>query len=210
MGGMSAAPRKQDDELAKELRAVLGSDTEEFLGALAEAPAQADPLGTDISALSAVKEFAGGLGRLLLSSGTSDEDMERRLPALLTAFKANQKSTAFDRTQEGDRIYGDAAEKLAQGPIKHVVFGHTHLPKKVGLGSGGYYLNSGTWADVLRFPVEILDGTREEALAAVREFVEAMKRSDFSAYTTFQPTYVRLDVGENGTVVEAELCDWEG
>ena len=46
--------------------------------------------------------------------------------------------------------------ELSKGGFRYVVFGHTHQAKSIEFESGRWYFNSGTWADVLRFPFEIL------------------------------------------------------
>lgn len=203
----AGGPGGVEAELDEELSAVLGEAEEVFHEALAHGMVQED-IGSDISS-GGVMSRVGGLLSLLVGSGDSEEAVQRRLPALLHAIRAVQDDTSFDRSQEGKGEYWHAACELSRGDIKHVIFGHTHLPKRVPLESGGFYLNSGTWADVLRFPAEIVAGSDEEALPRLREFVEAMRASDFSDYTLFHPTYVRLDLDASDTVVEAELCDYE-
>jgi len=202
-----AAP-VDSDPLDEQLTAALGDDAEAFRQAV-DASTEDDGLGQEISAGGKAKWLAGSLA-MMLSRGDDEAAVTRRLPALRLAVQANRDSTAFDRDVEGAKEYRQAAERLATGPIRHVVFGHTHLPKRVALPSGGFYLNSGTWADVLRFPNEILEGSKEEQDGALRGFVDAMRRGDFSEFTLFRPTYVRLDVGADGKVTEAALCDWEG
>jgi UDP-2,3-diacylglucosamine pyrophosphatase LpxH len=209
-GAPTAAAPVQDDALTRELRDALGDDGEaEFTAALAASTDETTALGHDISSADTLASLAGSF-RLFFSRGASDDAVRRRMPALLQALRATQDDASFDRTRESAAEYWKAAQKLAQGPVKHVVFGHTHLPKKVALPSGGWYLNAGTWADVLRFPDDLIQGDKTTALAKLDDFVEAMKVSDFSAYTLFRPTYVRLDIDASGVVVEADLCDYEG
>jgi hypothetical protein len=57
----------------------------------------------------------------------------------------------------------------------------------------------------MRFPTEIVSGSEAEALAKTEEFVAAMVKSDFSTWTIFRPTAVRLDLDRSGTVTRAEL-----
>ncbi|XUJ32998.1 hypothetical protein ACQ5SK_33120 [Bradyrhizobium japonicum] len=93
-----------------------------------------------------------------------------------------------------------------KGGFRHVVFGHTHQAKRVSLGDGRWYFNSGTWADVLRFPNEILTLPESDALSRLDGFVQKLKAGDFSDWTLFRPTYVQLDVDDNGGVSDAKLC----
>ena len=214
--GSSPPPEKSEsqpepeepDHLAGHLMDVLGDAAEKFTEIVEETlePDEADEIGSDISAMDVINT-AWGMAKMALSS--SDEKVEARLPALLQAMRALRDDHSFDESVETGKTYIEAAQAMARGPIKHVVFGHTHLPKRVALESGGYYLNSGTWANVLHFPEEIIRGDEDEALPKLREFVEAMKANDFSRWCLFRPTYVRLDVGSDGVVVEAALVHHE-
>ena len=56
------------------------------------------------------------------------------------------------KVDQEDAEYLDAAKALRKRGFSIVVFGHTHLAKRVGLGGGGTYLNTGTWADLMRMP----------------------------------------------------------
>ena len=120
-------------------------------------------------------------------------------------FSSLQGDKTFDEGVETAKEYLDAATALASNGIKHVVFGHTHMAKYVPLPSGGFYLNSGTWADVMQFPNEILSGPRDQSFAALGEFVKKLVTGDFSSYALFRPTSVRLDLAADGRVTPA-LC----
>jgi len=130
------------------------------------------------------------------------DGLGRRLEALADALGALRDDTSFDRGIEGQANYLEAARALATGPIRHVVFGHTHLAKRVSLPSGGFYLNTGTWADLLRVPPEAIAGDRD----ALWRFVTDLASGHLEPWIEFSPTYARLDlVGEH--VVEAALLD---
>ena len=146
-----------------------------------------------------------GLARLAL--GRESEPVERRLPALLEALRAVQHDRSFDESYETAPVYLDAAQKLAQGGIRYVLFGHTHLAKRVDLGEGRVYLNSGTWADLIRFPQVIVTPGNPHALEELRDFIADMVARRFDKWILFKPTYLRLAVrGEH--VERAELCTW--
>ncbi len=191
------------DELDLALEQVLGADSAGFSSGLAALAPPGGQIGSDISSGGLIDR---GLSLLRLLTAKAHSDSAGRLPLLLTAFQPLLKDNSFDPATETAPEYINAARDLAQHGIRHVVFGHTHMPKRIGLPSGGWYLNSGTWADVLQFPREILSGTRDEALAKLQEFTQLMIKGDFSEWTIFQPTYVRLDVGGDGAVANAELC----
>jgi hypothetical protein len=108
-------------------------------------------------------------------------------------------------------------QALADRGFEVILFGHTHLARDVGVGPARY-LNTGTWADFLRFPDEILAGPPEEALARLEQFVtplrsrrafeSALVRGDLGASLVFRPTYARLDFGEGDRLLRASLCDF--
>jgi hypothetical protein len=139
--------------------------------------------------------------------GGHHRDVEQRLPSLLKTLRACQGEDNFRTEFEGGKEYQEAAEALARNGIRHIVFGHTHMPKKIPLEGRGFYLNSGTWADVLRFPNDILATPDPEALDRLRAFVDQMKNGNFSAWTLFRPAFVRLDLDPAGNTVAAHLCE---
>jgi len=77
------------------------------------------------------------------------------------------------------------------------------------LNGNSLYLNSGTWADVMQFPIEILSGTDAQALAKVGVFVNMLREGDFSSWTLFRPSYVRLDLDASQTIVQADLFNYK-
>lgn len=83
---------------------------------------------------------------------------------------------SFERALQGDRTFDDdgpdgpyleAARRLsseAGGDGRRpriVVMGHTHLIRQIDLGHGRWYLNTGTWADLIKVPSACLDKTCE-------------------------------------------------
>lgn len=193
-----------DDDVA--LRSVISGalkgDTNAFMAAISETPELASSAlaGVDISATEArifAKETVAPQGARL-SDG--------RLRALLLAMRALQKADGFDERRETASEYLNAARSLAKNEVRYVIFGHTHQPKRVDLGGGRWYLNSGTWADVLRFPSDILSLTEQDALPRLRQFVEQMQSGSFSDWALFRPTYIRLRVGDDNRVADAALC----
>ena len=94
-----------------------------------------------------------------------------------------------------------------QHGYRYVIFGHTHLAKKVAIENDAFYLNSGTWADVMQFPKEIL--TSSEGLDKLKQFYELLSVGNFSSWILFRPTYIRLDLNASERVVQAELLKYE-
>ncbi len=144
-----------------------------------------------------------------LLKGKRDETWEGRLYDLRDALLAFQGEDCFNRAEETLKEYRDEAKNLAKGAIRHVVFGHTHLAKQVKLPGGGYYFNSGTWADLLELPRDILDTSRMLLpLADLEAFVRDLVKGDFTKYDTFRPTYVRISQDAAGNSLTADLCDY--
>ena len=189
------------------IREALGGNADEFLRELTDGPPAVAPvvIGTDVSAAEAFGT-AKGLFELVFGSRSA----ESRLRALLAAMRGLQKPDSFDETKETATEYREAAQELAKDEIRYVIFGHTHQAKRVDLGDGRWYFNSGTWSDVLHFPSEMLTLPDPKALEELQGFVADMKAGNFSNWTLFRPTYVRLDINDGGKVVKAELCQASG
>ncbi len=190
------------DEVSAALAKALGSDA---IGFLEDARVVGAP-GSDISASETIDRTVGIMSMLL---GSRSGDIDRRLPSLLKALRAVRGNQAFSREVETDAPTWESAQALAKGDVKHVVFGHTHLPKRIALKSGGFYINGGTWADVFEFPQDIVEGSEADALPRLREFVGHMAKGDFSQWTLFRPTYARLEIDASGVTQRADLCDYK-
>ena len=89
-----------------------------------------------------------------------------------------------------------------------MVFGHTHLARDVDLGGGRRYFNSGTSADLLQVPQEIVSGPPAAALDALRGFAADLAANHLRNHVRFCPTYVRLLIDESGVVTEGALRDY--
>ena len=77
--------------------------------------------------------------------------------------------------------------------------------KRVELSPGGpVYLNSGTWGDLMRVPDAVFSDT-PESTAALAAFLDALRARNYSDYLYFRPTFVRLAVGAEGRVSQADL-----
>ena len=178
----------------------------EFLGEIKAQTGSTElgEIGVDIGASDTISR-AWGFASLLFAK--KSETYEKRLPALLKAMRGIQNTDTFDVGTEHATEYLNAANKLSGRGFRYVVFGHTHQAKRVKLDNGGFYLNSGTWADILRFPNEILK-SEAEALPALQAFVAQLKAGDFSRWTLFRPTYVHLIIDDANKVAEAKLEDF--
>jgi UDP-2,3-diacylglucosamine pyrophosphatase LpxH len=191
------------DALASVVAEAMGDSADEFLDEFRQPAA----VGEDIST---ADFFDRSMGLASLLFARNDSDVERRLPSLLKALRAVQDDKSFDRSVETKREYLDAAQELARGGFRCVVFGHTHLAKRMVLDDDALYINTGTWADVMGFPMEILAGSDEEALPKLREFVNDIGAGKLHRWIKFGATYARLDLDASNRLMNAELLDFEG
>ena len=211
-----------DDGMQELLAEALGKDAAQaFSKEIVAAAPVASPaqeamddeidVAGDISAGSFVRDVAAkasqalNVAKLLFARET--RPLTDRIDAVYQAVRAVQNDRSFDRSIETKSEYRKAAEALLGHGYKYVVFGHTHLAKRVEL-DGGVYLNSGTWADLMRFPGDILEKPAAEARTALTEFVQALAERRFARYVEFMPTYVQLDLAGDDRVVTAELHDY--
>ena len=91
-----------------------------------------------------------------------------------------------------------------------IVFGHTHLVKRVSLGAqGGMYLNSGTWADLMQVPNAVLEGNEAEGKQALVRFVEDLRTNQLEQWRRLVPTFVRIDF-DGASVQSADAYFFDG
>jgi UDP-2,3-diacylglucosamine pyrophosphatase LpxH len=209
---------EKDEALRAVLASALGGD-EKAKQLIADADAEIGKNAAAAPALGAHESKVGsfldrfvsrlGLGRLVAAE--IDGDLERRLGMIQQALRAIRDDRTFDGKTETGKGYKQAAELLTGkgSSFRYVVFGHTHLAKDVKLDSGARYLNSGTWANLMRFPEGLLDKDEKTALEALRAFVANLAANKLDQYVEFRPTYVRLDLDAKGTVGQAELCTYD-
>ncbi len=141
--------------------------------------------------------------RMLFTNG-----WEKRLPLLLPCFRQIQNVRLFGRTEETETAYLEAANELARGGFSTILFGHTHYAKDLELASGGKYLNTGTWADRIRLPEQVVSGSDEDAVLTLRKFANAIRLKDFTPYINFEPTYAHIQLDESGCVKSAAIRDY--
>lgn len=173
------------DALRALLEDLMPGESDRFLASID------DGASGDIAA----GDVARGWIRLLAS--------DRRLPALRLALAALEKHQPVDRGTESSAYLEAAAELIGRG-FRFVIFGHTHRARDLQVGTGRY-LNTGTWADIIQFPAEILRPGNESMF---HTFVEDMKEGALNKWVTFRPTYVRLDLSDTGVVAGAELVEY--
>jgi UDP-2,3-diacylglucosamine pyrophosphatase LpxH len=203
----SGAEDAEDEaDLRALLHRVLGENTAAFWDEV-EASSGSPNVGSDIAAMDGINRMRG-FTAILFSRNSGA--LEKRLPALLKVIRAIQTNRMFSEDQETLPEYLDAAKSLARRGFRFVIFGHTHLAKRVSLGDDRWYLNSGAWADVMQFPDELSRLPWDDALGWLKTYVDKLKSADFSGWVTFRPNYIRLDVDSTGAVSKAELLPFQG
>lgn len=124
----------------------------------------------------------------------------RRVQALLARMLLDDRSSSLDGPTEQ---YGAAAQRMLGGEMQTVVMGHTHLAREVGVSQDrATYLNTGTWADVVRIPRECLAETAD-GQASLSAFLRGLLMD--SGVRVFQPTFADIVLSADGEVLKARL-----
>lgn len=109
------------------------------------------------------------------------------------------------RVETGDG-YAEAAQRLTENGFHTVIFGHTHHAKDITFPSGPRYLNTGTWANLMGFPPNLLSDDPAVAEKAWAAFANDLRENRLEGYITFRPTAARL-VFDEERCVEAGIID---
>lgn len=128
--------------------------------------------------------------------------------------RLNRSDHSFDVTRELSQYLGAAEATAHKGDFDAVIYGHTHLPKQINVGTESrprWYLNTGTWCDVIRLP-ESLAGDFAKAGPELKRFVLALKRNDYAPYVYRYLSFVELlvETANKGAVREANLYSYCG
>ena len=131
-----------------------------------------------------------------------------RIGQLKAALGALRSDPSFQLDYETPE-YLDAAKFMANnGGFSTVVFGHTHLPKKVRIsendGSAIQYINTGTWADMIKVPYEVLtdSGAADDVL---ERFMTAMRINHLRDYIMRFLSYAQITLDDKENVTGAAL-----
>jgi UDP-2,3-diacylglucosamine pyrophosphatase LpxH len=149
--------------------------------------------GGEAAQVSAIGEWAGKL-----------RDKFRR-EALFKAMQkfADKHRRAFDVGHEDD-VYRKPAQRSAAAGFRVVVYGHTHLPKRIAIGDA-VYLNTGTWADLMRMPDAVWSADGDAARAALNAFVDDLDQGALERWRRSLPTYARIELESDGKVLHADV-----
>jgi UDP-2,3-diacylglucosamine pyrophosphatase LpxH len=139
----------------------------------------------------------GGADERMVGAGAVTIKEELLFRGLRRWGERDNRSFQIDRE---NRIYLRAAEGLTTRGYKVVVFGHTHHAKRIDLAGGGRYLNTGTWADLMRIPEAVFTADEPVAREAFGGFMTALK-TGASDLRRLIPTFARIDFDEGGAVM---------
>lgn len=149
--------------------------------------------GGDAGQVSALGDLAGKM-----------RDKFRR-EALFRAMQklAEKHRRAFDVGHEDD-VYMKPARRSVLAKFRVVVYGHTHLPKRIGIGEA-VYLNTGTWADLMRMPDAVWSADGDAARAALNAFVDDLDKGALDKWRRSLPTYARIELDDDSEVTHADV-----
>ena len=156
------------------------------------------------------------LFRLLTGLDGGELALDTRIPQVQATLRVLESDSSFERSLESKRYLDAAAWLATRDPTrkgyKAVVFGHTHHAKALTLpGTQARYFNTGTWANLMRFPKALTDPTvtAADVKAELFAFAKQLEANELDDYLEFTPTYVRLDLGADGALLHAELRDYD-
>jgi hypothetical protein len=120
---------------------------------------------------------------------------------------AQQCERTFDITREDD-TYLVPAQAAAERGFEVIVYGHTHLPKNVELqtrqGRTARYLNTGTWADLIRIPDAVYAKDDHVSSATLDEFIADLEKDDVARWRRPAPTFAQIEL-EGQVLLSADL-----
>lgn len=200
--------------------AVLKSSQDNESAALPSLDAVSHALEATKRAVASVSELENESGEIgfvergrsvleLWLSGKS-KGLDKKLAHLLRALRYlyDDEPRLLLTNWERD-VYLSPARTAAGRGFNVIVYGHTHLLKSVDLGGGAVYLNTGTWADLMFVPPEVLGSDLKEGQQALTSFALSLIRKQGQRYHI--PSYAQIDIPEYGnSPCNAELRIFTG
>jgi len=133
----------------------------------------------------------------LVRLGWNGGDRVTQLDRLLTALRARSVAAwqALDVNREVS-TYLRPAEAAARRGFQLIVYGHTHLVKRVPLLVAGpaVYLNTGTWADLMQVPEAVVEGDKAEARRQLDAFTDDLVANRLERWRRQIPTFARIEL----------------
>lgn len=124
---------------------------------------------------------------------------------LLKKFRAwRGKADLTFSVEHEDNAYLKPAREYSKR-FRVVVFGHTHLAKRIDLGDGALYLNTGTWADLMRIPAAVYEGDEAAGLEALTRFLHDVEKNNIAGFRRQVPTFARIELDGNERLQSADV-----
>jgi UDP-2,3-diacylglucosamine pyrophosphatase LpxH len=196
--------------IASKLRAEsAGGDSTRALGVDTSATQATDDMVAFLDELTGAAKPGGERGLLDFFGVKEGDARTAELAALrrVLEYRLGAEGQGFNVNTESSVYTGPAEETAARG-AKVVIYGHTHLVKRVDLANGARYLNSGTWADLMRVPVEVLrpETPEADALRLLGEFADDLKdRARIARWRRQVPTFARVQLGDDLAIRDADV-----
>lgn len=134
-----------------------------------------------------------------------------QLKLLLRAFRKRfEKDCSSFRVEFESELYLKPARHLAANRFDAVVFGHSHHAKRIALDGSAIYLNSGTWADLMRIPETVYTGSEADGVRALENFIADLRENRIDALRRQVATFVRVEQDDNGRVTDARTWFFDG
>jgi hypothetical protein len=193
----ASVPETQAPALAAQLKAAFGADYEALMS-----PSSAEQVGARDWLQVYLDSRQQSLAELLRQGIPLPEQRLRRIRAAMHGLVSNE----LFALSADDGAYGHAAKRLrTNGAAEVVVMGHTHLARHHGPADKAAYINTGTWADLISVPDEVLADSAQgnrQLEAFLRSLIDNSQR-------WFRPTYADIRVSAQGTVEQARLKEWQ-
>lgn len=209
-----AAPRRErlvaaeedDDDLPTEVRRVFYQELAELEGQRERPVAIGDPF--DMLSTALLERENDGLRAIFERGEEIPADRLRKLQVALGAVP--NRVRAFDKGLADGECYAAAKRMVEAGTAKVVVMGHTHLARVNDLPGGGRYLNTGTWADLIKVEDALLDDSAA-GRAALGEWLRRVATDQLEGVRVCCPSYGDVVVNEDGRVdMERARLGWHG
>jgi UDP-2,3-diacylglucosamine pyrophosphatase LpxH len=158
-----------------------------------------------------------GMGAIavgLLDRWRAETDGDKRQADVRLAYEVLQEwlgphFTAFD-TQLEDETYLRAARTSLRNGFDTVVYGHTHLVKRLSpLGANDLYLNTGTWAELMAVPRGILLDREDDAKRQLEEFLGDLAANKLDKWKRFFPTFAKIEM-DGSNAASRDVCLYQG
>ena len=146
-----------------------------------------------------------------LQNAASEAARNVQLNMLLRALRhyAETARQAFNVGCEDPGYLLPANAATANGH-KVIIYGHTHLAKRVNLDKPGtLYLNTGTWADLMKIPDAVLGADEVLARKQLEIFLDDLGHGRLDAWRGQIPTFARLDF-DNDTLIGQDIFLYRG